>query len=212
VAGDVARGVVTRTAFGKEGAAGSLAVVLVERSLGLLALFSMLAVGLLTASGGDLDTGSLWLWTALGATGSCTLVIAIPAARRIARFLPGPLRRIAERLPALRDRRQFALAIVLSVCTQGCIALAGWVILAALAPVGLATSLLIIPLAAATVFLPITVGGAGAREAVYVELCGRLLGMPEPIALAASLGLWLAHLCVGLIGLVLQIAARRRLA
>ena len=88
--------------------------------------------------------------------------------------------------------------------------LAGWVLLAALADLSLTASLLIVPLGAATTFLPITVGGAGAREAVYVALCGRLFGMPEPLALAASLGLWLAHLAVGAAGGALQLAARRR--
>ena len=214
VAGDVARGVVTREAFGDQGTTGALAVVLVERALGLFALFALLAIGLLTARGGNanLDTGSLWVWTALGCAASCALVIALPAARRLATVLPGPLRRIAEKLPALRDPGQFALAIVLSLGTQVCIALAGWTILAALAPIDFTTSLLIVPIAAATTFLPITVGGAGAREAVYVELCGRLLGMAEPVALAASLGLWLAHLVIGLVGLVAQVAGRKRAA
>ena len=100
----------------------------------------------------------------------------------------------------------------LSLGTQVCIALAGWTILAALAPIDFTTSLLIVPIAAATTFLPVTVGGAGAREAVYVELCGRLLGMAEPVALAASLGLWLAHLVIGLVGLVAQVAGRKRAA
>ena len=67
-----------------------------------------------------------------------------------------------------------------------------------------------VPLAAATAFLPITVGGAGAREAVYVALCGTLFGMPEADALAASLGLWLAHLAVGAAGGVAQLARARR--
>ena len=43
--------------------------------------------------------------------------------------------------------------------------------------VGVIPSLLVVPLAAATAFLPITVGGAGAREAVYVTMCARQFGM-----------------------------------
>jgi glycosyltransferase 2 family protein len=79
------------------------------------------------------------------------------------------------------------------------------VLLDALAGFTLTASLLIVPLAAATTFLPITVGGAGAREAVYVALCGRLFGMPEADALAASIGLWAAHLVVGGLGGVAQL-------
>jgi hypothetical protein len=208
VAGDVARGVVTRDAFAGEGATGALAVVLVERALGLFALFALLAAGLV-ASPAALDTRALWWWTVLGSAGSFALVAAIPLARRVAPHLPGPLARIAGKLPALRDGAAFAGALVLSVATQALVAAAGWALLAALAPIDLAASLLVVPLAAATAFLPITVGGAGAREAVYVALCGRLFGMPEADALAASLGLWLAHLAVGAAGGLAQLAGRR---
>jgi uncharacterized membrane protein YbhN (UPF0104 family) len=90
-----------------------------------------------------------------------------------------------------------------------CVAVAGWVLLSSLAPISLADSLLVVPLAAATAFLPITVGGTGAREAVYVALCGRLFHMPESDALAASLALWLATLVVGAMGGIAQLIARR---
>jgi glycosyltransferase 2 family protein len=101
------------------------------------------------------------------------------------------------------------VAIALSIATQALVAAAGWVVLDALAPIGIASSLLVVPLAAATAFLPITVGGAGAREAVYVALCGALFAMPQADALAASLGLWLAHLIVGAAGAVAQLSRRR---
>lgn len=207
VAGDVGRGMVTREAFAGEGATGALAVVLVERALGLFGLFALLAAGLI-ATGGAIDARALWAWTVLGSAGSFALVAAIPLARRLAPHLPGPLARIAGKLPALCDGRAFAVALVLSVATQALVAAAGWILLAALAPIGPAASLLVVPLAAATAFLPITVGGAGAREAVYVALCGRLFGMPEADALAASLGLWLAHLAVGAAGGAAQLARR----
>lgn len=213
VAGDVARGVVTRDAFAGEGATGALAVVLVERALGLFGLFALLAAGLIAAPG-ELDRGALWWWTALGSLGSFALVAAIPLARTIVPRLPvrfAPVAKLAEiaaKLPALRDGRAFASAVVLSVATQALVAAAGWVLLAALAPIGPAASLLVVPLAAATAFLPITVGGAGAREAVYVALCGQLFGMPRADALAASLALWLAHLVVGAAGGLAQAASR----
>lgn len=207
VAGDVGRGVVTREAFPGEGATGALAVVLVERALGLFGLFALLAAGLI-ATGGAIDARALWAWTVLGSAGSFALVAAIPLARRLTPHLPGPLARIAGKLPALCDGRAFAVALVLAVATQALVAAAGWILLAALAPIGPAASLLVVPLAAATAFLPITVGGAGAREAVYVALCGRLFGMPEADALAASLGLWLAHLAVGAAGGAAQLARR----
>ena len=211
VAGDVGRAVVTRDAFEAEGTTGALAVVLVERALGLFGLFALLAVGLVAARA-TVDPGALWWWTVVGCFGSFALVALIPVARQLGPRLPVRLARVANilaRLPALVDRRAFATAIALSIATQTLVALAGWVLLAELAPIDLADSLLIVPLAAATAFLPITVGGAGAREAVYVALCGRLFGMPAADALAASLGLWLAHLIVGAAGGAAQLARRR---
>jgi uncharacterized membrane protein YbhN (UPF0104 family) len=210
VAGDVVRGVVTRDVFGERGATAGLAVVLVVRALGLFGVFLLLALGLAMA-GGALDTGSLWLWSAIGIAGSFALVLALPFARRLARFLPGKLRTIAERVPALSSAGAFVSAAVLSVLTQVCVALAGYVLLHAIEPrVDLGASLLIVPLAAATTFLPITVGGAGAREAVYVTLGASLFGMTQPDAVAASLALWLAHLINGAIGGVVQLISRSR--
>jgi hypothetical protein len=210
VAGDVVRGVITRDVFGERGATAGLAVVLVERALGLFGVFLLLAIGL-GAAGGALDTGSLGLWCALGIAGSFALVLALPFARRLARFLPGKLRTIAERVPALSSPGAFVGAAVQSALTQVCIAVAGYVLLQAIEPrVDLGASLLIVPLAAATTFLPITVGGAGAREAVYVTLGASLFQMARADALAASLALWLAHLINGALGGVVQLISRSR--
>lgn len=208
VVGDVARGVVTRDVFGERGATAGLAIVFVERMLGLFGVFLLLAVGL-AAAGAEMNTGSLRLWSGLGIAGSLALVLALPFARRLAPHLPGDLAAIAGRVPELRSQSSFALAAVYSVATQALVALAGWVLLRAVDPaVGLGASLLIVPLAAATAFLPITVGGAGAREAVYVTLGASLFHMPRNDALAASLALWLAHLVCGAIGGLLQVARR----
>ena len=209
VAGDVVRGVVTREVFGARGATAGLAVVLVERALGLFGVFLLLAIGLGVA-GAEVDTGSLAIWSAVGIAGSLALVLALPFARRLAPLLPGPVRAIAERVPALSSAPAFALAALDSVVTQLCVTLAGWVLLRAVDPaVGLGASLLIVPLAAATTFLPITVGGAGAREAVYITLGASLFHMPQADAVAASLALWLAHLANGALGGALQLTERR---
>jgi glycosyltransferase 2 family protein len=212
VAGDVVRGVVTRDAFGDRGATAGIAVVLVERALGLFGVFLLLAIGL-AAAGGSVETGSLAVWSVIGIAGSFALVLALPFTRKLAPVLPGPLRRIAERVPELSSASAFASAAALSVVTQFLIALAGYVLLHAISPqVDLGASLLIVPLAAATTFLPITVGGAGAREAVYVTLGASLFGMARSDALAASLALWLSHLLVAAVGGVLQVARPRDIA
>jgi uncharacterized membrane protein YbhN (UPF0104 family) len=204
ITGDVGRGVVTHEAFEQEGATGAIAVVLVERVQGLFALFVLLAIGLVIA-GGTIDSSALWWWTVVGTAGSCALVGAVPIARRLAPYLPKPLAKIAAKLPAIHDKGAFVIALGWSLVTQLLIALAGWQLLAALGPIDFGSSLLVVPLAAATAFLPITVGGAGAREGVYVALCGLLFGMSDTDALAASLGLWGAHLAVGAIGGLAQL-------
>jgi uncharacterized protein (TIRG00374 family) len=209
VAGDVGRGVVTRDAFGDEGATGALSVVLIERALGLFGLFALLACGLALAENA-VATHDLWLWTVLGVAGSIALVGGIAVARRIAPYLPKFLRHYAERLPSLQNRWPFVIAILLSGTTQLLVAACGWVLLRDLGGISFTGSLLVVPLAAATGFLPITVGGAGAREAVYVTMCGRLFHMPEHLALAASLGLWSTNLIVGLGGGVAQLFVRKR--
>lgn len=204
VAGDVGRGIATREAFDDKGATGSLAVVLVERLLGLFGLFALLALGLILAAD-RIEAGTLWWWTVIGSLGVCLLIAAIPVARRAARVLPGPLRRVAVKLPVLRDGRAFVAAIVVSIVTQGLVAVAGWQLLAAFGPLSLVDALLVVPLASAAMFLPITIGGVGVREAAYVALCSRLFGMAEADALAASLALWFSNLAVGAMGGLLQL-------
>jgi uncharacterized membrane protein YbhN (UPF0104 family) len=210
VAGDVVRGAVAHEVFAGRGPTAGLAVVLVERALGLFALFVLLAGGLALA-GDVLHTNHYWIWTGIGLAGSLALVLALPMARRLAPYLPGRVGELAGRVPALASWRAFVGAGVLSLVTQTLVTLAGWVLLRSLAPsVTLGQALLIIPLAAATTFIPITVGGAGPREMVYVVLGRALLHLDANDALAASLALWLAHLAVGAVGGVIQLVRRRQ--
>jgi glycosyltransferase 2 family protein len=209
VAGDVVRAVVTRTAFEDHGATGALAVVFIERILGLFAVFVLVLAGVALSSDALGVQRSLRMWSIVGCAASLACILALPAGRGLARFLPGPIARIARRLPSVVRLRAFATAVVLSLCTQGTAVIAGWLILRAMHPgVTLAGALLIVPAAVATACLPITVGGIGAREAAFVVLCGRLLGMASEDAVAASLLLWLSTLIIGAVGGVLLLIGR----
>lgn len=211
VAGDIVRGVVTRDAFANRGATESLAVVLVERALGLLGVFVLVALGLVLVGDRVVDTGTLWVWSAAGVLGAVAIVVALPVARSVARFLPGRLAQIARRLPTVSEPHLFAWSVLLSLGTQFSVAMCGWFLLTDLHPATtISDALFIVPLAAATVYLPITVGGAGAREAVLITLCARVLGMPSHDALAASLLLWLAALLSGGFGGLLQLWSKDR--
>jgi uncharacterized membrane protein YbhN (UPF0104 family) len=209
VAGDVVRAVVTRTTFADHGATGAIAVVLVERILGLFAVFVLVLGGVALSSDALSIQGSLRMWSIVGCAASLAGTLALPLGRRLAPFLPGPLARIARRLPTVVRLRAFANAVVLSLCTQATAVIAGWLILRAMHPgVTLANALVIVPAAVATAVLPITVGGIGAREAAFVVLCGRILGMASEDAVAASLLLWLSTLIIGAVGGVLLLISR----
>ncbi|HJK89402.1 MAG TPA: lysylphosphatidylglycerol synthase transmembrane domain-containing protein [Polyangiaceae bacterium LLY-WYZ-15_(1-7)] len=209
VGGDVVRGVVTREAFGERGTTGAVAVVLVERVLGLVGLLLVVAGVLAWRPPAELE-GAL-PWALLGIAGALTAVAGLALARRLAPHLPGPLARLAGGLPTLASPGRFALATALSLVTQSLVALSGWVLLHGLDPrATLAQAFVVVPVAAATAFLPITVGGAGAREAAFVALCAAVSPIGETDATAAALAMWGAQLVVAGAGGLLQLVRPSR--
>ena len=211
IGGDVVRGVVTRAAFG-DGGVGSVTVVLVERVLGLSGLL-LLVSGVyvlrpLPGTEGVLPYSALGLLAAFGA------VVAVAVGRRFARFAPGPIAKILASLPRIERWGPFAGALAMSLLTQTLVALTGWTLLYSVSggTVSVADALVVVPLAMAAVFFPLTVGGAGARETAFIALCGVALAMDEPEALAASLLLWASQLLVaafgGLAQLIRPVASR----
>ncbi len=205
VGGDVVRGVITRQSFGPAGATAAVTVVLVERVLGLAALLAMVASVIAFAPPPGLD--SLLGWALAGIGCAVAAVAAIPTARRLAALVPiTRLRRLLQSLPALHSRRHFVLALAYSFGTQSTMALIGYALLTGLAPsFRLADAFAIVPLASATAFLPITVGGAGAREAAFVALCTTATDMDETRAATAGLAMWGATLLVAGVGGLLQL-------
>jgi uncharacterized membrane protein YbhN (UPF0104 family) len=206
VAGDVVRGVVVRDSFRDRGTTEAIAVVLVERVLGLLGVFALVAIGLVLVGPRLATTSTWWWWSAAGAALSVAAVLMLPLGRRLAPYLPGPLAGIAARLPVVSRRRYFAAAVLLSLCTQLLTVVTGWLFLREVHPAAtFADALFIVPLAAAAGFLPITVAGLGAREAVFVSLCRQLLGMSAGDGLAVSLLIWATTLMAGVLGGILQL-------
>ena len=203
VGGDIVRGVVTKEAFGERGVTSALTVVLVERALGL--------AGLLCLSAGALaifplpEVPNLGVWAALGVSGAAAGVFFVAIGRRLSAWLPGRIGRFAADLPTIKRGLPFLWALVCSVVIHAAVAFVGYLFLhEQSASVELAQAFVIVPVAAATAFLPFTVGGAGAREAAFVFLCGTALGLGAPSAIAASLLLWGSQLVLGAIGGVAQ--------
>jgi hypothetical protein len=207
VGGDVVRGVATREAFGDGGATAGLSVVLVERVMGMTGLILLVAgVTLLHPMQGVPAAHLLGLFGLLGAAGA---VLALIFARRLAPALPGPLGRLAAMVPVPQRWSPFFVVLVFAVVAHLAGALGGHSLISAMAPgVELSQSLVIIPVALASQFVPITVSGAGVREAAFVTLFGAV-GVPEGAALATSLGMWGCQLALAGIGGVMSLFGER---
>jgi uncharacterized membrane protein YbhN (UPF0104 family) len=134
---------------------------------------------------------------------ACLTPFGIALARRIGPNIPGLAGQWLSHLPPVESKGAFAVTLLLSIVIQSAGALAGHVLISALAPeVPLSASLVLIPLIAATAFLPITVGGAGVREGAFAFLYGQI-GVPATQSIAASLAFWIIQLVLGAIGGIL---------
>jgi hypothetical protein len=90
--------------------------------------------------------------------------------------------------------------MIVSVLNQALVGVMGHLAIAPLAPqVVLLDSLALAPLAFAAIFFPLTVAGAGTRDAAMVALYG-MLGVPRANALTASLQILLSYVIVSAIG------------
>lgn len=200
VGGDVVRGYASRAAFGEDGATGAGAVVLVDRVLGLVGLLLVVAFTATVFPLPVADSNHVTAISLAGIAVSTCAVLAIALGRSLAPRLPAALRRYAEQLPAIQRWGPFGVAILLSLVTQSVVAWTGHVIVASLAPtVHLTDSLVVVPLAMATAFLPFLVGGTGAREEVFQRLY-QPLGVPGADAVAAGLLVWFTQVVVALVG------------
>jgi len=199
VGGDIVRALASRRAWGPEQAAtAGLATVLVDRVLGLAGLLALVSIVSLIH---PLPVvGSALLPGVLGLAGAGAVLLALPGARWLAPRVPGWLGRTLARLPRLERPLPLLAAGLLSLATQLAPALSGHLLMASLEPkVVLFDSLLIVPLASAAAFLPITVSGAGVREALFVTLY-ESVGVGAGNAFAVALLLWLALAALAAVG------------
>jgi uncharacterized membrane protein YbhN (UPF0104 family) len=185
--GEVVRGAATRKLFGQDGSAGltkALGVVMLERVLGLTGLLLIVTVTLVVA---PLPIPNVLGWTLLGwvAIVGCLLIVLL--APRLAARTRGLVRRVLSALPAIGSLTALAGATALSVATQaGPVVMGHWVLVSIAPQVTWSQSLVIMPLVLAAQFFPLTIAGAGVREAAFVAFYG-LVGVPRHDALAASL-------------------------
>ncbi len=206
VGGDVIRGVAGRKAFGDldwASATSGVAVVFIERVIGVSALL-VLAAGayLLHPIPGMEGVG---LWATLGLGGAAAALIGIAIAPRLAPYLPEKLGKPLRALPRLYSWWPFLVSVLLSLVIHSINITAGHVIVHSLQPsVTFAQSAVVMPLIGASAFFPLTVGGAGVREAAFALLYGTV-GVPEATAYAASLAFWATQLITAAIGGVINL-------
>lgn len=206
VGGDILRGLITRRAFPGAGAAGALAVVLIERGLGLGAVLVLTAIG----AGWRHDTqlgASVLPYCLLGIVGVAVALLAITHGSKVARFAPAPLARLLAPLPALEAVRPFLFACLLSLGTQLVEVVVGHVLISSVSSdVRFSDTLLALPLAAAAGFLPLSVAGIGPRDVAMVALY-ELLGVGRPQGTVTAIAYSIVTLIVAGFGGVLQLFA-----
>lgn len=209
VGGDVVRALASRHAWGSERAAtAGLVTVFVERLLGLSGLLGLISLVSLVHPLPLL--GSALLPGALGLCGAVLPIAALSLAPRVSPHLPSMVGRVLDRLPVPERLLPLTAAAMISLATQLVPALSGHLIVSAISSKpSLFDSLLIVPLASASAFIPITVSGAGVREAIFVKLY-ESVGVAADGALAASLVFWCSQVFVaalnGLYGVVRPVA------
>ncbi len=206
VGGDVIRGVAGRKAFGEldlASATSGVAVVFIERVIGVAALL-VLAAGayLIRPIPGMQDVG---LWATLGIGAAVAALVGIAVAPRLAPYLPEKLSKPLRSLPRLYAIGPFLFALFLSLIIHSMNIVAGHVIMHSLDPsVTFAQSAVVMPLIGASAFFPLTVGGAGVREAAFAALYGTV-GVPEATAYAGSLSFWATQLISAGVGGVINL-------
>jgi uncharacterized membrane protein YbhN (UPF0104 family) len=206
VGGDILRGVVTRRAFPRAGTAGALAVVLIERGLGLGAVLTLTAFAAALSAQSKLGAAVL-PYCLLGVGAVACGVLAITHGAKVARFAPRALARLLASLPRLEAVGPFSFACLLSLGTQAVEVVCGHVLIASLSrSISFSQSLLALPMATAAGFIPVSVAGIGPRDVALVALY-ESLGVARADAAVTAIAYSLVTLIVAGCGGVLQLFA-----
>jgi len=207
VGGDVIRGVAGRKAFGDldwASATSGLAVVFIERVVGVSALLVLAAGAYLVEPIPGMENVGLWAGVGLAAAAAALMGIAL--APRLAPHLPEKIGKPLRALPRLYSAWPFLMAVFLSLVIHSVNIVAGHAIMHSLEPsVTVAQSAVVMPLIGASAFFPLTVGGAGVREAAFALLYGTV-GVPEATAYAGSLSFWATQLLTAGAGGLINLA------
>ena len=208
----------------REAGSGSkiFGIVVVERLLSLAALGSL---GLLAAPFIPLAVGDrqlAWVLMALCAAVACATLAALhPGANRLMRRLIEPIEAISPRVAGWGEGALDAVATLaespavllrafgLSLLNQGLPVAAVYILALPLAgEVAWYWFAVIVPFVTLVSLLPISIGGTGVREYLYVTLFGAV-GMPAEAALALSLSILAAAILWAIVGFAIFNLQRR---
>ena len=190
-----------------------LGVLVLERLLSLAALAALVLGALPQLPGLEPPA----LRTALGVVGASLLVGTLLLAHRptvawLQRRATWPLARWPRlgAVAALSERSAtLAAAFAMSVLMQAILVACVFLLARPLdASVSLWGHALVVPITALATLLPLTLGGIGIREHLYLALYGSL-GMRAPVAFSLSLATFAMILVWSLVGLALFVAAGR---
>jgi glycosyltransferase 2 family protein len=186
--------------------ATAVAVIVVDRFVGLLALMLFAAAGL-TLSGrivSHVPALSVWVWGGVLAMGLAAAVLFLPSRRapallaRLGALLPGRLGGLPGKISAALFAFQGQGSVLLrafgwSLVLQSVVVVNAWVLSRALhVRIPLADFFLIVPLALFLMMAPVSINGIGVRESSYAFFF-RAFGV------AASVGVAVAWLDYGII-------------
>lgn len=198
VGGDVLRAVSARESFGREGTTASMAVVLVERVLGLFGL--VIVAGVAFALRPLPGVEGLGLLVLLGPLSAVLGVGVVAVGRRLARFAPGLLGRQLARLPVLASPADFGKAFAASIASHAAVAATGHALITGLSSgVTLGTSAVVVPIGAAAAYFPLSIAGLGVREAAFARLY-ELAAVPNEAAAAFALAFLGVQVAAALVG------------
>jgi uncharacterized protein (TIRG00374 family) len=201
--------------------AGAVAVVFVDRFLGLTALMLFVLYALATFGEVMPNLSLPYLWILSGAAGMFAVIwmIFMPSqhiSARIANFawpLSGKMRnflsKIDDGFSAFKGRKDaLAIALGLSLILQINVVLQYYVIAKALGfPISLDVFFLIIPLAIFMMMIPVSINGIGIRENILAVFFG-MFGVSKPEAIAFAWILYGIGVLWGFLGGVVYVLRR----
>jgi uncharacterized membrane protein YbhN (UPF0104 family) len=202
VGGDVFRGYTTRTLFAESATTRAMGVALVERILGLLGLLALAAVATLLS---PLGSGPLALYAWLGLSAVAAGMVGLIWGRRLLPFVPVMGKRVLTALTVLDRPGPLLGALLLSVVTHITTSMIAYAVIEHLMPeVSFGGAMAILPIGTLASYFPLTVAGAGARDATMVLLLAKI-GVDKPTALVASLAMLACNVLVSGVGGLLQL-------